>query len=1017
MHSSQSRSTSAWKVALLGATVIGGLPMLAMAQDTAGDSDDVQEVVVTGFRKSYMDAVRAKRNHIEITDGISSDGLGRFPDLNVGEALQRVPGVQINREAEGRNATINVRGMPGSYAQTTLNGVAFAAPPSLANDQGTPLGAFNSDIFSAFVIEKSPMANAPSGGLSGNVDMQIASALSRADGGIFKASYEYNELGGTKAPAFTVGYNKHLRENLAVFGTVAYRKENFRRDTLRFNGYSRLTPTLTGLSNADFAAAYGDYYSATACPSGSASFCYSLANALGVSETDAAAYTTGATGSKGNTGVYALDSLRQYTRTNEGDLWTASGGIEWKPNANTRLGIIGYYTDRDLPETTQHFLINAVWAGAGTMTPSGTPIQTSDERWLYETVTHDNFPAKTSTRQYGQRQKAGGIIANAEWSDENWKIDGSLALSKGNNESIETELNLQTNSVTGGTNGLSGTITTGFGDLDRFHYTVTPSPANQLFTSGWVWQGVTNSINANASDPAGYLQPGGVYYFSLSGSEALAEETVNSAQINIERFVAFGPITSIKGGVLLQQNKFESRGFRNMGYGLQLQNITTDMVYTPSFVGDFMNGNADITTNWITFDAARFIAAVTPVTPYSASGGGLTTAGFNIQYADGAFADYNYNTQNDVAQAYIQFKYETTILGHRIRGNFGTRYESTDNTIDSYDVVTPFADSIGSLSNFEWQRIENSYDYWLPSAIFAADITDDLILRGAYYKTYVRPQARQYSPVTRITPSPTLNASLSTPTLSVYDTSVRIGNNKLKPYLADSYDLSLEWYNRPGGVISLAWFRKVITGRVVATSDPAILCPADGSTWGFGPLSWDGQYCTATSLSTATSLIHVNASGAYNLDSDTTVEGVEFNIQQNFDFLPGFWRNFGGNFNYAYTESKSPAIAPFPGISKHTANAILFYETTKFGIRAVYNYRTDYPLNANGTYTGGARSVKERGQLDLSASYNLTETVTLSLDAYNITDEKRYEYENDERFVRWIDYDGRTFTLTARAIF
>ncbi|MDC7684552.1 TonB-dependent receptor [Asticcacaulis sp. BYS171W] len=1011
MYPFNPRAHAAWKAALLGATVIGGLPFAALAQEAAPAQDDATTVVVTGFKKSYADALRAKKNNIEITDGISSDGLGRFPDLNVGEALQRIPGVQINREAEGRNATINVRGMPGSYAQTTLNGVAFAPPPSLANDQGTPLGAFNSDIFSAFVVEKSPMANAPSGGLSGNVDMQIAPALSRKDGGIFKASYEYNELGGKVAPAFTVGYNKHFSDTLAVFGTIAYKKENFRRDTLRFNGYSRLTPTLTGLTNAQFAATYGDYYSAAACPT-SGSFCQTLSGVLGTT-----AFNTSTTGSKGNTGVYALDSIRQYTRTNEGDLWTASGGVEWKPNANTKVGLVGYYTDRDLPKTTQHFLINAVWAGAGTMTPSGAPVQTSDGRWVYETVTHNNFPGKISTRQYGQHQKAGGIVANAEWSHEGWKLDAVLALSKGENSSIETELNLQTNPATTGTNGLSGTITTGFGDLDRFSYTVTPSPANKIFSTGWVWQGTSNSINPTASDPAGYLQPGGIYYFSLSGSESFAEETVNSAQFNAERFVEFGPIKSLKGGVMLTQNKFQSRGFRNMGYGLQTQNLTQDMIYTPSFVGDFMNGDAKITTNWVTFDAERTIAALQPVAVYTASGGGLTTAGFNIQYADGAFADYNYNTQNDVTQAYIQAKYETEILGHRVRGNVGTRYEATDNKIDSFDVVTPFANSVGSITNFKWQTIENSYHYWLPSAIFAADITDDIVLRGAYYKTYVRPQARQYSPVTRITPSQTLNATLSTPTVSVYDTSVRIGNNKLKPYLADSYDLSVEWYNRPGGVISLAYFKKIITGRVVATSDPAILCPSDGSTWGFGPLSWDGQYCTATSLSSSSKVVHVNASGAYNLDSDTTVEGLEFNIQQNFDFLPGFWRYLGGSLNYAYTDSKSPAIAPFPGISKHATNAILFYETPKFGVRAVYNYRTDYPLNANGTYTGAARSVKARGQLDLSASYNLTDKVTLSLDAYNVTNEKRYEYENDERFVRWIDYDGRTITLTARAVF
>ncbi len=995
------------KSILLGATMLMGCgAAVAQAQEAAKGAAEPEVVVVTGLKKSYADAVRAKRNNIEITDGISSDGLGRFPDLNVGEALQRIPGVQINREAEGRNATINVRGMPGSYARTTLNGVAFASPPSLANDQGAPLGAFNSDIFSAFVIEKSPMANAQSGGLSGNVDMQIAGALSRTDGGLFKAAMEYNQLGGKTAPAFTIGYNKHLSSDLAVFGTVAYKKENFRRDTLRFNGYSRLTPGLTGLTQSQFAATYGDYYSATTCPS-SGSFCRTLNDAVGADPKKGENFNTVTTGSKGNTGVYALDAIRQYTRENIGELWTASGGVEWKPNENTKVGLIGYYSQRDLPKTTQYFLINAVWDGAGTITPSGTPVQTSDGRWLYQTADYANFPAKSSTRLYSQKQESQGFIGNLDWSNEDWKISAIVAGSKGANQSLETELDLQTNPVKGG-NGISGRLTTGFGDLDGFSYTVNPTPQNRIFNTGWIW--------GDKDDPEGYNTADGKYYLNISGSESFAEQTVTSAQVDVERFVNFGPITSVKGGVRLEKNEFKSWGFRNMAYGAKLQNITQDMVYTPSFVDDFMNGNASISKNWQVIDAERFIAAVTPVDIYTPSGGGLTTRGFNILYKDGAFADNNYRTQNNLTQAYIQFKYETQLLGTRVRGNFGTRYEGTENTIDSLDTYRNFTGAVGSLSDFKWQRLENKYHYWLPSAIFVADVRDDLIVRGAYYKTYVRPQDRQFSPVTRIG-EPVVNSQLSTPTQTIRNASVRIGNNKLRPYLADSYDLSLEWYNRPNGVISLAYFKKVITGRIVGTSDPAILCPSDGSNWGFGPLSWDGQNCTATSQSTATNILRIGASGAYNLDSDTTVDGLEFNIQQNFDFLPGFWKNFGGNFNYAYTKSKSPAIAPFPGISKHAANAILYYETPKYGIRAVYNYRTDYPLNANGTYTGGARSVKERGQLDLSASYNLTDRFTISLDAYNITDEKRYEYENDTRFVRWIDYDGRTFTLTGRATF
>ena len=128
------RSVAASASLLAIATAVFAAPVFA--QDARKADNDV--VVVTGFRKSYADAVKTKRDTLEISDSISSDGLGRFPDLNVGEAIQRIPGIQINREADSRNATINLRGLPGTFARTTLNGVAFADP--ILNGS-TPLGA------------------------------------------------------------------------------------------------------------------------------------------------------------------------------------------------------------------------------------------------------------------------------------------------------------------------------------------------------------------------------------------------------------------------------------------------------------------------------------------------------------------------------------------------------------------------------------------------------------------------------------------------------------------------------------------------------------------------------------------------------------------------------------------------------------------------------------------------------------------------------------------------------------
>src|SRR5687768_7464325 len=150
-----------------------GMTQSGFAAET-NETAPLEEVIVSGFRQSHANAVKAKREAVGVTDSISAEGLGRFPDLNVGEALQRVPGIQINREAESRNATINLRGLPGTYARVTINGVNFADP---VLDEATPLGAFNSDVFTAIAVIKSPSAADQPGGISGNIDLQIQPAL------------------------------------------------------------------------------------------------------------------------------------------------------------------------------------------------------------------------------------------------------------------------------------------------------------------------------------------------------------------------------------------------------------------------------------------------------------------------------------------------------------------------------------------------------------------------------------------------------------------------------------------------------------------------------------------------------------------------------------------------------------------------------------------------------------------------------------------------------------------------
>lgn len=1026
-----------FRSALLGATVLVSMGATAYAQDAKpATGGDVTEVVVTGFKRSVADAVRAKRNNIEISDGISSDGLGRFPDLNVGEALQRIPGIQINRESEGRNANIGLRGMPGYYARTTLNGQAFADPPYLQTTggaDGTPMGAFNSDIFSAFSVQKSPMANSQSGGLSGNIDMQIAPALSRKDGGFVKGSYERNSLGGLGAPSATFGYNKHINSDFAVFGVLAIRKENFRRDTLRFNGYSRLGLLNSGLTKQQFADKYGAYYSSSATTCSTDQTC-GLSAVLGTS-----GYTAPSNvGSLSQGGVWSLGLMRQYTRMNVGTLITGSGGAEWRVNENLKMGVVGYYSERDLPDTVQYWQLNEPYMLSATATSSSTPysivtglstpVVMSNGYAVMEKTQVTNFDAKASTRMFSQRQAAEGIVANADWTNEKWKLSTVLTLTKSSNRSLETEADLRTigNTAAGGANTLTRTLTTGFGDLDGYSQVVSPQPQNAIFAMPF-YDATSTAYQAGywnwrPSAPTDLFSADSRYILHVAGTHRYADKTVESLQFDVDRSLDFGPLSNIAAGVRKEKNTYKMSGVRNMVYGIQSQNVTSSMLIKSPSADDFMEGNASINSNWYVIDPKPFLSAITPVTRYA--NGGLSELGFNIFYADGGFSGSNFEITNELLEAYVQAKFDTEVLGRRLRGNIGVRSETTDYTAQTLDRTARVTSNggVGALADYTWNTYKSSYDHLLPSAIAVYDVRDDMVVRAAYYKTYVRPDPRTSSPVQTYSYS---TNSLSTSTNIITDVTVSFAGNRLKPYTADSWDLSWEWYNRPNGLISIAYFRKKLSNRIANIADLSILCPADGGGWGYGPLSWDGTYCNATGATTTTNGVttsyHVIGSGQYNISSPTYVSGLELNIQQNFDFLPGFWKNFGGSLNYAFTQAKQrgtgAAAVPFPGISKFNYNAILYYETPKFGVRAVYNWRSEYNLDGQGTYYGAARNAAARGQLDMSASYNVSDRITVSLDAYNLTNSYRKEYQGDERMIRQIDYDGRTITATVRATF
>ncbi|WP_339719974.1 TonB-dependent receptor [uncultured Paraglaciecola sp.] len=159
-------------VALALASVFS-LPTLA--QDAPPSTENEVEVIqVSGIRASVTKALALKRMEVGVSDAISADDIASFPDENIAESIQRIPGIQIQR-SNGRGALISIRGMGPEYAATTLNGQSFA---SAQFNGGFRYDIVQSELASEIQVFKTPSASQEEGGLSGTVNIGTAKPLS-----------------------------------------------------------------------------------------------------------------------------------------------------------------------------------------------------------------------------------------------------------------------------------------------------------------------------------------------------------------------------------------------------------------------------------------------------------------------------------------------------------------------------------------------------------------------------------------------------------------------------------------------------------------------------------------------------------------------------------------------------------------------------------------------------------------------------------------------------------------------
>ena len=307
-----------------------------------------------------------------------------------------------------------------------------------------------------------------------------------------------------------------------------------------------------------------------------------------------------------------------------------------------------------------------------------------------------------------------------------------------------------------------------------------------------------------------------------------------------------------------------------------------------------------------------------------------------------------------------QVDFDTEILGNRFRGNVGVRTVETELASTGLTAVGPDLVQV---------TVENEYTDTLPAMNLVYELSDELILRGSWAEVMSRPGLSDLNPGGSV---------------SIFgERRISYGNPLLDPFRAEAMDVSIEWYFTDDAVISLAYFQKDIESFTTSSTDT---------------IAW-----SATGL--PDSLLGAQVDELRNADFEVRrringkggdLDGFELQYQQPLTFLPGpdWVKKFGVIANYSKISSevtRGGIKGPLEGQSDKAYNATLYWENETFSARISLANTGEYFSNLSSSNSANWRIIEETNFVDISASYNLTENLKVSLEALNITDESRVE--------------------------
>lgn len=905
----------------------------AMAQDDAqtatlpqGDTA-VADIVVTGFRASLNSALNIKRNETASIDAIKAEDIAEFPDLNLAESLQRIPGVAISRvNGEGRNVT--VRGLGPEYTRVRINGMeAIGTTGGTDNSGGVNRGRgfdfniFSSDLFSNLSVRKTATADVEEGSLGGVVDLQTSRPLDyKKPTAVLSAAASYSDLSDKTTPRLSgLVATQTADGRFGVLLSVAYEERRIKEEGANitrwtyggFNGGFAPTSTLPGKTIAQINDANPD----------TALFHPRIP------------------------GLVSYDISQKRLG--------AAGSVQFKPTDRTLISIDGLFSRLD--GTRKEAQLQAI---SFSRSGSGKPQTIVRDG----TVDGDNNIISGRFDNVDLRSQARYDVLKTEF----FQFDGSVDQQLGDRLKVN---------VMGGyarstfTNPIQTTVTIDAVNTGNFRYD---------FTSRFP-----------TLSPGVDVASASTWSFINGTSEVrIRPQTVTNAFTTAKGFVEWEAtdMVTLKAGVDWRRFEYDSTERRRLSGETVVAPLTPAQLagMTTLFdgFGKGLNVPSGTPTAWVIPDLDAFISQGNIYgNPIYATGG-----------VENATARGSYITvQEKDLGAWGMAQFNLADADVPIRGDIGLRYVKTDQFSTGYA-------SRGTAVNLV--RADRSYERWLPSINLVGNITQDLQVRFAAAKTLAR------AGIASLTPGGNLNVSGGNRSFSS-------GNPDLEPTSSNNLDVSIEWYPTQGAIYALAAFRKDI-GTFVQTLSVGV----PYSSLGLPNSLLDGTTASPSDVFIVSQ--PVNSSGGI-------LKGFEVNIQQPFSFLPGVLSNFGVLANYTFVKSdieyltaangSSSVTAPLVGLSRHAANATLYYETEKFQIRGSVAYRSKYLTAVPGTEGNAYNGTNSTLNVDAQASYNVTKKMKLSIEAINLTDAKNDQFVDETNRLNVLTHSGRQFNFGMRYAF